>query len=158
MRSVKEIQSNTALGSITFPSYKAFLLSSLAVAQVAAADAECHVLDSQGRKRGLPATTGAACPDRQYSYMVPGTGAVGFGTCPLPSILSLLGAPWLLPSQAHSLAQLGPGLSHCNDHKISSRKTPRKRTFSCLPPRIFWTGQRRSHQRYCFLASEKRER
>lgn len=156
------MQSITALGSITFPPYWAFLLFSFAVAKVAAAAAECHVLDSQGRQRGLPAATGPTSPSRQFSHMVPGTGSVVFGTCALPSILSLLGTPWLLPSSARSLAQPGPGISHCNDHKISPslEKLPGETHFHVCPPtaHIFWTGQRRSHQHYGFLASEKRDR
>lgn len=43
----------------------------------------------------------------------------GLGTCPWPSILSLLGTPWLLPSSAQSLALPEPGISHCNHHKTS---------------------------------------
>lgn len=62
MRSVKEMQSNTALGSITFPPHQALLIFSLAMAEVATVAAECHALDSQGRQRGWPATTGATCP------------------------------------------------------------------------------------------------
>lgn len=89
------------------------------MAKVAAAAAERHMLDSQERQRRRPATTRATCPDRQFSHMVPGTSAVGFGACPPPFILSVLGTPWLLPSSAQSLALLGPGISHCNDHKVS---------------------------------------
>lgn len=33
--------------------------------------------NSQGRQRGPPAATWATCPDRQFSHMIPGTGAVG---------------------------------------------------------------------------------
>lgn len=133
------MQSNSALGSTTFPPYQAFLLFGLSMAKWL----QCHPLDSQGRQRRCPATPWATCPDRQFSQMVPGTGTVGFGACPLPSILSLLRTTQLLPSPAQSLAALsGPGISHYNNRK--NKKSPNPEKFLgdghfhvCLPQHIF---------------------
>lgn len=67
----------------------------------------------------------------------------GLGTCPLPSILSLLGTPWLLPSSAESLALPEPGISHCNHHKTSPslEKFPGEGHFHVCPPQHIFSGQ-----------------